>query len=364
MTETGKRAKNATISDLGIKNAIVHWNLDPDKLAEIAIKNGQAKLTSNGAININTGEFTGRSPMDRFIVRDAITEKKVWWGDINQAFNEQKFDILHQKILNYLSNKEIYVRDAFACADKNYRMKIRVVNEFSWSNMFAYNMFLRPNDNEIKNFKADWTILNAPGFMADGSVDGTRQHNFAIINFTKQIILIGGTGYTGEIGFELYVKNSYLIDLWKLLFKTKIQLKPIGLAARDTLRLEKGFCLYGNEINDTTSPIEAGLTWVTKFNKNFIGKDIIQKVLKEGPTKKLVGIELLDKGIARKDHKVFSTTNQKEIGFVTSGTMSPTLNKPIALAFINVEYTNVNSIVEISIRNKKIKSKVVNLPFI
>ena len=211
MTETGKRANNATISDLGIKNATAHWNLSPEELASISIEKGQATLTSTGAININTGEFTGRSPMDRFIVRDAITEESVWWGDVNLSFDENKFDALHQKVLNYLSEKELYVRDAYACADEKYRMNIRVVNEYAWSNMFAYNMFLRPTDTEIENFDAEWTILNAPGFMADAEVDGTRQHNFAILNFTKKIILIGGTGYTGEIKKGIFSALNFIL---------------------------------------------------------------------------------------------------------------------------------------------------------
>ncbi|MBT4882148.1 MAG: phosphoenolpyruvate carboxykinase (ATP) [Flavobacteriales bacterium] len=215
MTETGKRANNATISDLGIKNATAHWNLSPEELASISIEKGQATLTSTGAININTGEFTGRSPMDRFIVRDAITEESVWWGDVNLSFDENKFEVLHQKVLNYLSEKELYVRDAYACADEKYRMNIRVVNEYAWSNMFAHNMFLRPTDSEIENFDAEWTILNAPGFMAKAEVDGTRQHNFAILNFTKKIILIGGTGYTGEIKKGIFSALNFILPFQK-----------------------------------------------------------------------------------------------------------------------------------------------------
>jgi phosphoenolpyruvate carboxykinase (ATP) len=215
MTETGKRANNATISDLGIKNATAHWNLSPEELARISVKKGQATLASNGAININTGEFTGRSPMDRFIVKDAITEKSVWWGNINLSFNQNKFDALHQKILNYLSEKELYVRDVYACAEEKYRIHIRVVNEYAWSNMFAYNMFLRPTDSEIENFDTEWTILNAPGFMADPEVDGTRQHNFAILNFTKKIILIGGTGYTGEIKKGIFSALNFILPYQK-----------------------------------------------------------------------------------------------------------------------------------------------------
>jgi phosphoenolpyruvate carboxykinase (ATP) len=215
MTETGKRGNNAPISELGIKDAIVYWNLSPEKLANISIEKGQATLTSTGAININTGEFTGRSPMDRFIVRDAITENTVWWGNINLPFDEDKFDSLYQKIVNYLSEKDLYVRDVYACADEKYRMNIRVINEYAWSNMFAYNMFLRPSDSEIENFDPEWTILNAPGFMANAEQDGTRQHNFAILNFTKKIILIGGTGYTGEIKKGIFSALNFILPYQK-----------------------------------------------------------------------------------------------------------------------------------------------------
>ena len=128
MTETGKRAQSATISDLGIKGASAHWNLSPEELSKIAVKNGQATLTSTGAINVSTGEFTGRSPMDRFIVFDSITENSVWWGDVNLPFNEDKFDALHKKVLEYLSCKDLDVRDSYACADEKHRTNNRVLN--------------------------------------------------------------------------------------------------------------------------------------------------------------------------------------------------------------------------------------------
>jgi phosphoenolpyruvate carboxykinase (ATP) len=211
MTETGKRAKNATITDLGIKNAKAFWNLSSKELSKIAVEKGQAKITSQGAIAINTGEFTGRSPLDRFIVKDNLTKEHVWWGDINQSFDENKFDLLHQKMLKHLQGKELYVRDAYACAEEKYRMNIRVVNEYSWSNLFAYNMFLRPNDIEIENFEPEWVILNAPSFLADPKEDGTRKHNFAILNFTKKIILIGGTGYTGEIKKGIFSALNFIL---------------------------------------------------------------------------------------------------------------------------------------------------------
>ena len=211
MKETGQRAENASVENYGIKNATAHWNLSSEELTQIAINLNQAELTSSGAITINTGEFTGRSPKDRFIVKDSITENSVWWGDINLPFDSDKFDSLYQKVINYLSGKELYVRDAYACADDSYRMNIRIINEYSWSNMFALNMFLRPTTNEIVNFNVEWTIINAPGFMADAAIDGTRQHNFAILNFSKKIILIGGTGYTGEIKKGIFSALNFIL---------------------------------------------------------------------------------------------------------------------------------------------------------
>ena len=126
----------------------------------------------------------------------------MWWGDINLPFDADKFDALYEKVTDYLSGKELYVRDAYVCADDSYRMNIRIITEYSWSNMFALNMFLRPTSDEIDDFEAEWTIINAPGFLADATIDGTRQHNFAVLNFSKKTILIGGTGYTGEIKKE------------------------------------------------------------------------------------------------------------------------------------------------------------------
>ena len=215
MKETGHRAANASVENYGIKNATAHWNLSSKELVNIAINLNQAELTSSGAIAINTGEFTGRSPRDRFIVKDAITENSVWWGDINRPFESDKFDALYDKVTNYLSEKVLYVRDAYVCADDSYRMNIRIINEYPWSNMFALNMFLRPSIDEIDNFDAEWTIINAPSFMADSILDGTRQHNFSILNFSKKTILIGGTGYTGEIKKGIFSALNFILPFQK-----------------------------------------------------------------------------------------------------------------------------------------------------
>ncbi|MAW21062.1 MAG: glycine cleavage system protein T [Flavobacteriales bacterium] len=176
-------------------------------------------------------------------------------------------------------------------------------------------------------------------------------------------VILSRTGYTGEVGFEIYVKNEYVKELWDALFSTSISLKPIGLAARDTLRLEKGFCLYGNDINDTTSPIEAGLSWITDFSKDFINYKNL-KIQNEGGSKmRLVGIEIIDKGIARKDYPIVNE-DQNEIGVVTSGTMSPTLNKAIAMGYVPRELSEIGSKIFIKVRKKYIKAKIVSLPFV
>jgi len=184
----------------GFDKVKINHNLVPASLVEKTIVLKQGKLNSTGALAVNTGEFTGRSPQDRFIVKDDITKDKVDWGTINKPFDATKFDLLETKVVNYLNGQEeIYSRDAFACANQKYRLSLRVYCEYPWQNLFAHNMFLRPTNKELKGFTPEWEILAAPGLRADPEIDGTRQHNFSIINFTKKTIIIGGTAYTGEI---------------------------------------------------------------------------------------------------------------------------------------------------------------------
>ncbi|TVZ47818.1 phosphoenolpyruvate carboxykinase (ATP) [Olleya sp. Hel_I_94] len=215
MVDHTQFTKTIALEQYGIKNAQVKYQLTPDQLQEETLEKGQGKVASSGALAVNTGEFTGRSPMDRFIVKDSITEDKVWWGNINIPFDADKFQKLYDKVTDYLSNKEVFVRDSFACADEDYKLNIRVINEYSWSNMFAYNMFLRPTEEELKDFTPEWTVVNAPGFMADPEVDGTRQHNFAILDFTRKIALIGGTGYTGEIKKGIFSALNFILPVYK-----------------------------------------------------------------------------------------------------------------------------------------------------
>ncbi|WP_432222778.1 phosphoenolpyruvate carboxykinase (ATP) [Flavobacterium sp. TMP13] len=208
-------AKSISLNDLGIKNATVHYQLTPEELHQITLDSGQGIESSSGALAINTGEFTGRSPLDRFIVKDAITEKEVWWGNVNIPFSPEAFEKLYSKVCDYLSNKEVFVRDSYVCADPNYRLNVRVVTETAWSNLFCYNMFLRPETSELENFVPEWTVVCVPSFMADPAVDGTRQSNFAILDFTKKIALIGGTGYTGEIKKGIFSALNFILPVFK-----------------------------------------------------------------------------------------------------------------------------------------------------
>lgn len=201
--------------------------------------------------------------------------------------------------------------------------------------------------------------------LTDINLKEMRYYTFEIGEFAGvENVIVSATGYTGSGGFEIYVKNKDAVKVWKAIFEAGEPqgIKPIGLAARDTLRLEMGFCLYGNDINDSTSPIEAGLGWITKFTKNFINDDFLMKQKERGISKKLIGFELEDRGIARQGYKIINAEGE-EIGEVTSGTMSPLLKKAIGMGYVNVTYKSPDSEIFIVVRNKQLKAKVVKLPF-
>ncbi len=178
-------------------------------------------------------------------------------------------------------------------------------------------------------------------------------------------VVISNTGYTGAGGFEIYFENEYAEKMWDSIFTAGAEfgIKPIGLGARDTLRLEMGFCLYGNDIDDTTSPIEAGLGWITKFTKDFTNRAAIEKQKTDGVTKKLVGFEMIDRGIPRHDYQI-ADANGNIIGKVTSGTQSPTLNKAIGMGYVNKDFAKADTEIFIVIRDKAIKAKVCKIPFL
>ncbi len=210
----GIKNQNANLSDYGVHpNQTVNWNLSPEELVEKALDMNEGTIASNGAITINTGEFRGRSPQDRFVVKDDITANTVDWNDINMPFESDAFDKLYDKVAGHLSNKTLFVHDGYACADETYKLNIRVVAEKPWSANFANNMFLRLTDEQKATFDPEWVILCAPTFMANAAEDKTRQHNFAIINFTRKRIIIGGTGYTGEIKKGIFSVLNYILPM-------------------------------------------------------------------------------------------------------------------------------------------------------
>ena len=207
---------NTDLEKYGLKDVNVHWNLSPEELQRITVEKNMGKETSNGTLAVNTGKFTGRSPQDRFIVKDNYTEDNVWWGKVNKPVSSENFDKLQKEVTNYLSGKELYIRDGYVCADPRYRTNIRTVTELPWSNLFVYNMFLRPDEKELKNFNEEWLVLCAPGYVAQNPSEfGILQGNFSIINFTKKIALVGGTGYTGEIKKGIFSALNMILPVEK-----------------------------------------------------------------------------------------------------------------------------------------------------
>lgn len=212
MIQKGIRNPNANLEAIGFQTSKnVYWNLDPQTLTQDALDQNEGILSHTGALCIKTGRFTGRSPKDRYIVKDNITANTVDWGDINQAVSPEVFDNLKANILEYLSDKNVYAKDAYACSHSDYKLNIRLIAEKSWSAQFAHNMFRRLTENEILDFTPEWHILCAPGYHADPLADSIKSSNFAIINFEAKTIIIGGTGYTGEIKKGIFSVLNYLL---------------------------------------------------------------------------------------------------------------------------------------------------------
>lgn len=226
---------------------------------------------------------------------------------------------------------------------------------------------------DMKNISEDYSLLAIQGpkaveaMQSLTSVDLStiKYYHFEVADFAGiENVIISATGYTGSGGFEIYCKNSEVEQIWNKVFEAgaSYDIKPIGLAARDTLRLEMGFCLYGNDINDSTSPLEAGLGWITKFTKEFTNSENLKKQKEEGVSRKLIAFELIDRGIPRHDYEI-ADANGNVVGIVTSGTQSPSLGKAIGLGYVPTALSNVDSEIFIRIRNKDVAAKVVKLPF-
>jgi len=258
-----------------------------------------------------------------------------------------------------------------------YRVKedtyLLVVNasniEKDWNWISAHNT----ENAEMINISEDYSLLAIQGPKAVEAMQSLTSINLAAIKFYSfkvadfaglADVIISATGYTGSGGFEIYCKNSEVEKVWKAVFEAgkDFGIRPIGLAARDTLRLEMGYCLYGNDINDTTSPIEAGLGWITKFTKEFVNAEALKKQKTEGVTKKLVAFKMIDRGIPRQDYVIVNAKNDT-IGKVTSGTMSPSLKQAIGMGYVTIENAKFGTEIFIQVRNKNLKAEIVKLPF-
>jgi phosphoenolpyruvate carboxykinase (ATP) len=190
----------------------IHYQLSPNELVSDTLELGEGTLSDTGALVINTGEFTGRCPKDKYIVKDDVSADTIHWNEFNQPIAENYFDIIFKKITGYFNDlQHIWVRDAYACADKRYRVNIRLIAEKPWTSLFAYNMFLRPTEGELENFSPDWQILCAPGLKLDADECGIRQSNAAIVSFKHRVILIAGTGYTGETKKGIFSILNYIL---------------------------------------------------------------------------------------------------------------------------------------------------------
>ena len=272
-------------------------------------------------------------------------------------------------------NDEGGIVDDLICYRVKEQTYLLVVNasniEKDWNWIEKYNKNIGA---ELKNISDNYSLLAIQGPKAIEAMEALTSVNLSEIPFYKfkigdfagiEHVIISATGYTGSGGFEIYVKNDQVEQLWKQVFEAGASygIKPIGLAARDTLRLEMGYCLYGNEINSNTNPIEAGLKWITKTDKNFIGKNPILNSINNGTEKKLIGFQLDERGIPRKNYPIYDEKKNK-IGVVTSGTMSPSIKKGIGLGYVNTNNSTLGTSLNVEIRNKMVKASVVKIPFV
>ena len=258
----------------------------------------------------------------------------------------------------------------YRMGDNEYMLVVNASNiDKDWNWISAHNDL----GVTMKNLSDGYSLLAIQGPKAVEAMQSLSSidlatipyYHFKVADFAGiDDIIISATGYTGSGGFEIYCKNEDAELVWNKVFEAgaAFGIKPIGLAARDTLRLEMGFCLYGNDINDTTSPLEAGLGWITKFTKEFTNSIALKAQKEAGVTKKLVGFELVERGIPRHDYEIVDA-NGNAIGIVTSGTMAPSLGKGIGMGYVATEYAALDSEIFIQIRNNQVKAKVVKLPF-
>jgi phosphoenolpyruvate carboxykinase (ATP) len=211
MSQTLPAIDTASTLETLLKNERIYRNLHSGLLVEHAIRRGEGLLADNGALVAYTGKYTGRTPKDKFTVKDQITGDLVNWGEVNQAFDQEKFDALFERVVAFLRGKELFVEDLYAGADSKYRLPVRVINQYAWHNLFVRALFVRPTAEELKTHRPEFTIVSAPEFLADPKRDGTRSEAFIIVSFTRKVILIGGTKYAGEMKKSIFGIMNFLM---------------------------------------------------------------------------------------------------------------------------------------------------------
>ncbi len=325
-----------------------------DKEEHLAVRNGV------GVFDV--------SHMGEFTVKGAKALETLQWISSNDVSKMQ----IGQAQYGYLPNENGGVVDDFITykmAEDEYMLVVNASNidkDWEWINK-------QNKGAELEDISEDLVLLAVQGPKAIDTLQKLTETDLSAIkfyHFTRGLIagnkmIISATGYTGAGGFELYIQKEDAKHVWQEIFKAgnPYNILPIGLGARDTLRLEMGFCLYGNDIDDDTSPIAAGLGWVTKFTKDFINAEQLQKDKTEGTEFKLVGLEIVDKGIPRQGYRIIDKENNI-MGLITSGSISPVSNKGIALGYIKTGLHQPGTDIYIEIRNKSIQAKVVKTPFI
>lgn len=192
-----------------VKNA--YWNLPVSRLIEESIARGEGKLSVHGPLVVETGKHTGRSANDRFVVKEPSTEGQIWWGNVNVPYTEEQFDAVHKRMCAYLEDKDVFVRDCFVGADPQYRLPVRIINEYAWHNMFAYNMFLEADEEQLARHVPEFTVINVPSFRANPAVDGTNSETCILVNFAKKLVLVGGTSYAGETKKSIFSVMNFLL---------------------------------------------------------------------------------------------------------------------------------------------------------
>ena len=296
--------------------------------------------------------------------------------DLIQAVTSNDASILRDKKVQYtcLPNDKGGIVDdllVYRWDANEYYLVVNASNiEKDWNWIQKHNKF----GVEMKNMSDDMSLFAVQGPKAIATLQKLTNVDLSKIEYYAfeggkmagiDDVIISNTGYTGAGGFEIYVWNKDAVKMWDAIMEAgkEFGIKPIGLGARDTLRLEMGFCLYGNDIDDTTSPLEAGLGWITKFTKDFTNSKSLKEQKEKGVSKKLVGFEMIDRGIPRHDYEITDASGNN-IGKVTSGTQSPSLNKGIGMGYVKPEFSKIDSEIFIKVRDKNLKAKVVKIPFL